>query len=43
MAAMLVFSGTQLLMLGLFGEYLGRVYLTANKKPQFTVKAVVRK
>ncbi len=43
MAAMLVFSGTQLLMLGLFGEYLGRVYLTANRKPQFTVKAVVRR
>ena len=43
MAALLVFSGTQLLVLGLVGEYLGRLYLTANKKPQFTVKEVVRR
>jgi undecaprenyl-phosphate 4-deoxy-4-formamido-L-arabinose transferase len=43
MAAMLVFSGTQLLVLGLVGEYLGRLYLTVNRKPQFTVQAVVRR
>ena len=43
MAALLVFSGTQLLVLGLVGEYLGRLYLTANKKPQFTVKEIVRR
>jgi undecaprenyl-phosphate 4-deoxy-4-formamido-L-arabinose transferase len=38
-----VFSGAQLILLGLVGEYLGRLYLTANKKPQFVVKEVVRK
>ena len=43
MAALLVFSGTQLLVLGLVGEYLGRLYLTANKKPQFVVRDVVRR
>ncbi len=43
MAALLVFSGTQLLVLGLVGEYLGRLYLTANKKPQFTVREIVRR
>jgi glycosyltransferase involved in cell wall biosynthesis len=42
MAALLVFSGTQLLVLGMAGEYLGRVFLTVNKKPQFVVKEVVR-
>ena len=43
MAALLVFSGTQLLVLGLVGEYLGRLYLTANKKPQFVVRDIVRR
>lgn len=43
MAGMLVFSGTQLLVLGLIGEYLGRLYLTTNRKPQFTVREVVRR
>jgi undecaprenyl-phosphate 4-deoxy-4-formamido-L-arabinose transferase len=43
MAALLVFSGAQLILLGLVGEYLGRLYLTANKKPQFVVKEIVRK
>ena len=32
------FSGIQLLALGLIGEYLGRVHLNINKKPQFMVK-----
>jgi undecaprenyl-phosphate 4-deoxy-4-formamido-L-arabinose transferase len=43
MAALLVFCGAQLILLGLVGEYLGRLYLTANKKPQFVVKQIVRK
>ncbi|MDD5261018.1 MAG: glycosyltransferase family 2 protein [Methylacidiphilales bacterium] len=38
MAVFLVFSGIQLIMLGLVGEYLGRIYLTVNSKPQFTVR-----
>ena len=42
MAALLVFSGTQLLMLGMLGEYVGRIYLTVNKQPQFVVKEVIR-
>lgn len=40
MAAILVFSGVQLLMLGLFGEYLGRLYLTATGRPQFVVREI---
>jgi len=42
MAALTTFSGTQLLVLGMAGEYIGRLYLTANKRPQFIVKEIVR-
>ncbi len=42
MAALLVFSGTQLVMLGLIGEYLGRMFLTVNRRPQSVVRTVER-
>jgi glycosyltransferase involved in cell wall biosynthesis len=42
MAAVLLLSGVQLVILGIVGEYLGRLYLTANKKPQSIVKTVMR-
>ena len=35
---MMFFSGGQLLMLGIIGEYLGRLFLTANRTPQFVVR-----
>ncbi|HET9012466.1 MAG TPA: glycosyltransferase [Gemmatimonadaceae bacterium] len=41
MAAVLVFSGTQLVMLGLIGEYVGRMFLTVNQRPQAVVREVV--
>jgi glycosyltransferase involved in cell wall biosynthesis len=41
-AALLLLSGVQLLILGLVGEYLGRLYLTVNKRPQSTVRSVIR-
>jgi glycosyltransferase involved in cell wall biosynthesis len=34
----LIFSGVQLFILGLIGEYIGRLHLTSNKKPQFIVR-----
>ena len=37
----LIFSGAQLLILGLLGEYLGRVYLTLNELPQYIVREVI--
>jgi undecaprenyl-phosphate 4-deoxy-4-formamido-L-arabinose transferase len=43
MAAILIFSGVQLLMLGLVGEYLGRLYLTATGRPQFVVREIRRR
>ena len=41
MAALLVFSGTQLVLLGLIGEYIGRTFLTVNQRPQAIVREVV--
>ena len=35
---MMFFSGGQFLMLGIIGEYLGRLFLTANRTPQFVVR-----
>lgn len=40
MAAILLLAGVQLIMLGLVGEYLGRLFLTVNRKPQFIVRDV---
>ncbi len=40
--AVMVLSGVQLLILGLIGEYLGRIYLTVNRKPQTVVRTVMR-
>jgi undecaprenyl-phosphate 4-deoxy-4-formamido-L-arabinose transferase len=42
MGALLVFSGTQLVILGLIGEYLGRMFLTVNRRPQSVVRSVER-
>jgi undecaprenyl-phosphate 4-deoxy-4-formamido-L-arabinose transferase len=41
MAALLVFSGTQLVLLGIIGEYLGRMFLTVNQRPQAIVRSVL--
>ena len=41
MATLLIFSGTQLVILGLIGEYLGRMFLTVNQRPQSVVRDVV--
>ena len=40
MAALLMFSGTQLVLLGLIGEYIGRMFLTVNQRPQSVVRMV---
>jgi glycosyltransferase involved in cell wall biosynthesis len=41
MATTLIFSGTQLVMLGLIGEYVGRMFLAVNQRPQSVVRAVL--
>jgi undecaprenyl-phosphate 4-deoxy-4-formamido-L-arabinose transferase len=42
MAALLIFSGTQLLLLGIVGEYIGRIYLRVSEKPQSVVRYAKR-
>lgn len=42
MVAVLLVSGVQLVMLGMIGEYLGRLFLTVNRKPQGIVRTVYR-
>jgi len=36
--AISVFSGTQLIAIGMLGEYLGRMFLSQNKKPQYSIR-----
>lgn len=43
MAVLLVVGGCILFMLGLIGEYIGRIYISLNNSPQYVVKKVVRK
>ena len=42
MSVFLAFSGTQLVILGLIGEYLGRLVQTINQRPQSVVREVFR-
>ena len=40
MAVLLVVGGCILFMLGLIGEYIGRIYISLNNSPQFVIKKV---
>lgn len=42
MAGILLLAGVQLVMLGVIGEYLGRLFLTVNQKPRFVIRSVQR-
>jgi dolichol-phosphate mannosyltransferase len=41
MTLMLILGGAQLLLLGVFGEYLGRLYMEAKHRPLFVVDRVL--
>ena len=38
MAALVFFCGIILLMLGIIGEYLGRIYISLNNSPQYVIR-----
>jgi undecaprenyl-phosphate 4-deoxy-4-formamido-L-arabinose transferase len=42
MSALLLFAGVQLAMLGVIGEYIGRMFITINGRPQSVVRDIVR-
>ncbi len=43
MVAVLVLAGVQLVLVGLIGEYLGRMFLAVNRKPQYLVREIYRR
>ncbi len=41
MCAIVIFGGMIMLMLGLIGEYIGRIYISLNSAPQYVIREVV--
>lgn len=39
--AVLILGGVQLLALGVIGEYVGRLHLNVNRKPQYVVRQYI--
>jgi undecaprenyl-phosphate 4-deoxy-4-formamido-L-arabinose transferase len=42
MITVLFVGGIQMIMLGIMGEYLGRIYMTVSDKPQYNVREVIQ-
>lgn len=42
MAAIVFFGGMIMLMLGLIGEYIGRIYISLNNSPQYVIRERIR-
>jgi glycosyltransferase involved in cell wall biosynthesis len=42
LACIVLFSGVQLAVMGMIGEYLGRVFLASNGQPQYIVRYAIR-
>lgn len=43
LATIFLLNGIILMILGLIGEYIGRIYISINNAPQFTVRKIIRK
>ncbi len=43
MAAILFIGGVLLFVLGMIGEYIGRIYICQNNSPQFVIREIVKK
>lgn len=41
MSAIVIFCGMIMLMLGMIGEYVGRIYISLNNSPQYVIKEVL--
>lgn len=42
-ALLLILGGIILMVLGMMGEYIGRIYLCINATPQYVIRDLVRK
>lgn len=42
MAVMLLIGGAIMMMLGMIGEYIGRIYISINNSPQYVIREVLR-
>jgi undecaprenyl-phosphate 4-deoxy-4-formamido-L-arabinose transferase len=38
MSALVFFGGMIMIMLGLIGEYIGRIYISMNNSPQYVIR-----
>ena len=38
MSAIVIFGGMIMLMLGMIGEYIGRIYISLNNSPQYVIR-----
>lgn len=43
MATLLVLGGMILMVLGLIGEYVGRIFMCVNAAPQYVVRSIITK
>ena len=41
-ASIFFLGGLILIMLGMIGEYIGRIYISLNNAPQYTIREVLR-
>lgn len=41
MAVLLFIGGMLMLMLGLIGEYIGRIYISINNSPQYVIRETI--
>lgn len=41
MSALVFFGGMIMIMLGLIGEYIGRIYISLNHSPQYVIRDTV--
>ena len=42
MSAIVFFGGMIMLMLGLIGEYVGRIYISLNNSPQYVIREKIK-
>ena len=42
LTAMVIFGGVQLIGLGILGEYIGRIYMEAKRRPPYLIKEMVQ-